>query len=75
MTYTNELEVTVDFSDVDPNLLKDEDTETLVPTVQSSSPTETNSDSTNDSSDSNLVNSGSKSENTGKTSRFFRTKK
>ena len=75
MTYTNELEVTVDFSDVDPSLLEGMSDEELVSTVQSSS--SNNNDSTKDDKPSselvNTDNSG-KSDSSGKSSRFFRKK-
>ena len=75
MTYTNELEVTVDFSDVDPSLLDDLSNDALVSTVQSSSSTD--NDSTKDNKPSSeLVNTNNlgKSESSGKSSRFFRKK-
>ena len=75
MTYTNELEVTVDFSDVDPSLLDDFSDDTLVSTVKSSSSTD--NDSTKDNKPSSeLVNTdnSSKSNSSEKSSRFFRKK-
>ena len=72
LTYTNELEVEIDFSDVDPSLLEDSSM-----TEQSSSPkltaSDISSDSTPDSSDSNTSDpSESRSTIVGKASRFFR---
>jgi ATP-dependent Clp protease ATP-binding subunit ClpC len=75
MTYTNELEVEVDFSDVDPNLLdksKNEDHQ-----ITSSSTTNlSNSDEEIDSIDneSKLNESQPKSTVSGKAARFFRKK-
>jgi ATP-dependent Clp protease ATP-binding subunit ClpC len=76
MTYTNELEVTIDFSDVDPNLLDDFSKDELVSTVSSSSVTNDNSNGLNNESktDSEIPENSSKSNETGKTSRFFRKK-
>jgi ATP-dependent Clp protease ATP-binding subunit ClpC len=76
MTYTNELEVTIDFSDVDPNLLDDFSKDELVSTVSSSSVTNDNSNGLNNESqtDSEIPENLSKSNETGKTSRFFRKK-
>ena len=72
LTYTNELEVEVDFSDVDPTLLKDMD-ETEKQAIGGISQTIPTSDSTNDSElsdDSDPVDSTIKK----KASRFFRNK-
>jgi ATP-dependent Clp protease ATP-binding subunit ClpC len=76
MTYTNELEVTIDFSDVDPNLLDDFSNDELVSTISSSSVTNDNSNGLNNESktDSEIPENSSKSNETGKTSRFFRKK-
>jgi ATP-dependent Clp protease ATP-binding subunit ClpC len=76
MTYTNELEVTIDFSDVDPNLLDDFSKDELVSTISSSSVTNDNSNGLNNESktDSEIPENSSKSNETGKTSRFFRKK-
>jgi ATP-dependent Clp protease ATP-binding subunit ClpC len=76
MTYTNELEVTIDFSDVDPNLLDDFSKDELVSTISSSSVTNDNSNGLNNESqtDSEIPENLSKSNETGKTSRFFRKK-
>lgn len=73
LTYTNELEVKVDFSDVDPNLLKDStDNETQSNEIVNESLTK---DDSNSDSDSEVVNSSSSQSNiTGKASRFFRKK-
>ena len=73
LTYTNELEVEVDFSDVDPNLLEStlEDEKKLVTTLNKVQPNENsviNSKTLNSSQD--LLNSNSNK----KTSRFFRKK-
>ena len=76
MTYTNELEVNVDVSDVDPNLLEDVSEDELVSTLSSST---INNNDLNVQTDSPKLDSGdvdgsSKSNVTGKTSRFFRSK-
>jgi ATP-dependent Clp protease ATP-binding subunit ClpC len=72
LTYTNELEVEIDFSDVDPSLLEDSSMN-----EQSSSPkltaSDISSDSTPDTSDSKTSDpSESRSTIVGKASRFFR---
>ena len=79
MTYTNELEVKVDFSDVDPNLLEksgDENPES-VNALNNSSVSE-NEPSSNvslvDSSNSQSSDDSSKPQASGKSSRFFRKK-
>jgi len=78
LTYTNELEVEVDFSDVDPSLLensKDEENQ-AVATLNDSSITE-DSDSLDQDLDSNdeiLSQDSSKSSIAGRASRFFRKK-
>jgi ATP-dependent Clp protease ATP-binding subunit ClpC len=69
MTYTNELEVNVDFNDVDPNLLEDISDDELVTTVSSID----NSDS-NSQDDLNTNEDSSKSIESDKRSRFFRKK-
>jgi hypothetical protein len=76
LTYTNELQVTIDFSDVDPNLLDDFSKDELVSTISSSSVTNDNSNGLNNESktDSEIPENSSKSNETGKTSRFFRKK-
>lgn len=67
LTYTNELEVEVDFSDVDPQLIQDSDklTSTQVPVLVDSS------SSTDESSSSVTSLDESKPRIGGKTSRFF----
>lgn len=76
LTYTNELEVEVDFSDVDPSLLENStDAETQPVLAQSSS--KEDSSSVNQDSDLNSKISDpdeSKSSITGRASRFFRKK-
>jgi len=78
LTYTNELEVEVDFSDVDPSLIQDaseEDSESIAVLSESST-----MDEKNDSTSNNLAVSdttkqnGSDSTISGKASRFFRKK-
>jgi ATP-dependent Clp protease ATP-binding subunit ClpC len=80
LTYTNELEVEVDFSDVDPNLLKDstDNENQSVPTLNESS-TSDDSNRTAQDLDSNsnpeMVNQdSSKSSIARRASRFFREK-
>ena len=78
LTYTNELEVEVDFSDVDPNLLQ-ESTETANQNISSSnnSSSDDNSNLISQESDSNSdvdSNDNLKPSITGKASRFFRKK-
>jgi ATP-dependent Clp protease ATP-binding subunit ClpC len=75
MTYTNELEVEIDFSDVDPNLLDKSENENH----QITSNLSTNISNSNEEIDSidnksKLINSQSKSNISGKSSRFFRKK-
>jgi ATP-dependent Clp protease ATP-binding subunit ClpC len=75
MTYTNELEVEIDFSDVDPSLLEKSNDEV---DQTKSNLTENISNSNNESdldNKSNLNNEDSKPISTGKTTRFFRKKK
>jgi hypothetical protein len=85
MTYTNELEVEIDFSDVDPNLLQEskENAEQSVATVIKS---EDNSNTSqpqmdqndlnpqNDESNSGLGNDEPKPSIAGRAARFFRKK-
>jgi len=80
MTYTNEIEVEVDFSDVDPSLLDQKDTEQPVSVLSSSSDEDSNGDqlSSNDS-ESNKPNLGlgddePKPTIAGRAARFFRKK-
>ena len=76
MTYTNELEVEIDFSDVDPNLLKDAETDenAEVPVLTTSSST-MDASSTPSASNKNSTDSDTKpAASTGKTSRFFKRK-
>ena len=75
MTYTNELEVEIDFSDVDPSLL-DESPETTIESVGASLESE-NSNATQNSSDYNEPKVGlgtdkPKSTNVGVGSKFFK---
>jgi ATP-dependent Clp protease ATP-binding subunit ClpC len=76
MTYTNELEVEIDFSDVDPNLLKDaeNDANSEIP-VLATSQSSTDTSLTPSASDSDSPNSENKPATpAGKTSRFFKRK-
>jgi len=82
MTYTNELEVEVDFSDVDPSLLEQSDennSEVAVLTPSESSSKEENSNSGSDDSNDNQPNLGLGADEpkptiAGRASRFFRKK-
>ena len=78
LTYTNELEVEVDFSDVDPNLLQDStDNENQPVAALNESSTNDDSNLMDQDSDSNseMVNQdSSKSSIAGRASRFFRKK-
>jgi ATP-dependent Clp protease ATP-binding subunit ClpC len=80
LTYTNELEVEVDFSDVDPNLLEDStDTDSENQPVAALNESLTNDDSMlieqDSDSNSEMVNQdSSKSSIAGRASRFFRKK-
>jgi hypothetical protein len=86
MTYTNELEVEVDFSDVDPSLLEEseDDTDSTVATLSTSddssdqSNSEINSTDTNESDpqdgDFGSSSDESKSAVGGRAARFFRKK-
>jgi len=83
MTYTNELEVEIDFSDVDPNLLEEskEDTEQLVSTLTSAEDDSNQSsyespDSTSQGDDPNLGLGEDEPKPTmaGRAARFFRKK-
>ena len=82
MTYTNELEVEVDFSDVDPNLLSESnsDEEESVTTVTKSEVSSNSSDDSNDKepdldiNDSNLEDDELKPSVAGRAARFFRKK-
>jgi ATP-dependent Clp protease ATP-binding subunit ClpC len=68
MTYTNELEVEIDFTDVDPNLLEqvtNEEDKSVVALNESISSTDSNS---------NLTDQTSKPKSSGRLSRFFRKK-
>jgi hypothetical protein len=76
MTYTNELEVEIDFSDVDPTLLDDLDAEKPV-AVLTTSDNKVEEKSPSDSSDNNPVNISlggdePKPTTAGRASRFFR---
>jgi ATP-dependent Clp protease ATP-binding subunit ClpC len=80
LTYTNELEVEVDFSDVDPSLLensKDEENQAVATLNDSSITEDSNSLDQDLDSDSNgeiLSQDSSKSSIAGRASRFFRKK-
>jgi ATP-dependent Clp protease ATP-binding subunit ClpC len=80
MTYTNEIEVEVDFSDVDPSLLDEKDTEQPVSVLSSSSDEDSNVDqlSSNDSESNNpnlgLGDDEPKPTIAGRAARFFRKK-
>jgi hypothetical protein len=78
MTYTNELEVEIDFSDVDPTLLDDFDAEKPV-AVLTTSDNQSQEDSPSDDLKNELVNISlgkdePKLSTAGKASRFFRKK-
>ncbi len=80
MTYTNEIEVRVDFSDVDPNLLNgsemnDEEKESVTDQIKSET-TLLSDDSSNDNDldDSNLDNNALNLTGAGKATRFFKKK-
>jgi ATP-dependent Clp protease ATP-binding subunit ClpC len=80
MTYTNEIEVEVDFSDVDPNLL-DESQEDLSTTITKSEIKSLNENSSNDSNnnesdfdDSDLDDDESRTTIAGRAARFFKKK-
>jgi len=70
LTYTNELDVKVDFSDVDPSLLKNESINELNDSVTTTSSDASNSESnlTSESDDRNLA----KVDSTSESSRFFK---
>ena len=72
MTYTNELEVKIDFSDVDPNLLENS-SEEIVESVGALNASITSSDDANSDSDTIKVTDDS-SKSAGRSSRFFRKK-
>ena len=82
MTYTNDIEVEVDFSDVDPNLLdasKMENNESLTSVTKSETPSfddnfSKDSEPDLDSNDSNLEDDELKPTLAGKASRFFKKK-
>ena len=80
MTYTNEIEVEVDFSEVDPNLLDESKTDTTESTTVTKSLDESSSDNLNpdksdlDLNDSNLENENLKPTIAGKSARFFKKK-
>jgi ATP-dependent Clp protease ATP-binding subunit ClpC len=84
MTYTNEIEVEVDFSDVDPNILdaskiNDEESSTTITksetiSLDKNSSNDHDPDSDSDLNDSDLDNDQAKSVVAGKTSRFFKKK-
>jgi ATP-dependent Clp protease ATP-binding subunit ClpC len=74
MTYTNELEVTIDFSDVDPNLLEDISENELVSTLSTSSTSDSSLQNDESKIGSTSTEDSSTLNRTGKTSRFFRKK-
>jgi ATP-dependent Clp protease ATP-binding subunit ClpC len=80
MTYTNEIEVKIDFSDVDPNLLNgsemnDEEKESLTDGMKSEAPSfNGNSSNDRDLDDSNLEDDALKPTLAGKATRFFKKK-
>ena len=80
MTYTNEIEVKVDFSDVDPNLLngsemKDEEKDSSTDVIKSETTSLTeDSSNDNDLDDSNLDNDALNPTGAGKATRFFKKK-
>ena len=80
MTYTNDIEVKIDFSDVDPNLLNgsemnDEEEESSTDVIKSEN-ISLNDESSNDSDlgDSNLDDDALKPTLAGKATRFFKKK-
>jgi len=73
MTYTNELEVEIDFSDVDPNLL-DKSKDENHPITVNSTTSLSNSNKEIDSIDNESKESQTKSTGSGKATRFFRKK-
>ena len=73
LTYTNELEVKVDFSDVDPNLLENS-SETTTQSIATVSESSANEDSNLDSNSDTDNTDEMKSSIAGKASRFFRKK-
>ena len=78
MTYTNDIEVKIDFSDVDPNLLNgsemnDEGNKSSTELIESQN-SSFNQDSLNDSDDSNVEDNTLKPTLTGKATRFFKKK-
>ena len=72
MTYTNELEVKIDFSDVDPNLLENSNEE-IVESVGALNSSVTSPDNTDSGSSAVKVTDDS-SKSAGRSSRFFRKK-
>lgn len=79
MTYTNEIEVEVDFSDVDPNLLENDVTESTTTVVTKSLDESSSENSNSDESDLDLNNSNLENEKlnstiAGKSTRFFKKK-
>ena len=75
MTYTNDIEVEVDFSDVDPNLLDANEEITTTITKSETNSDETLGDTNNsgfDSTDSNSEDEDVRLATVGKTSRFFK---
>jgi ATP-dependent Clp protease ATP-binding subunit ClpC len=77
MTYTNDIEVEVDFSDVDPNLLNGEESSTTITKSETISVDENSSDTTGsdlDINDSNLEDDELKPTLAGKATRFFKKK-
>ncbi len=80
MTYTNDIEVKIDFSDVDPNLLNgsemnDEGNKSSTEVIESQNPSfNQNSLNDSDSDDSNVEDNALKPTLTGKATRFFKKK-
>ena len=75
MTYTNELEVEIDFSDVDPNLLdKSENEENQIKSSVTVNVSSSNEEIDSVDNESKLTDSQSKSNTSGKSARFFRKK-
>ena len=72
LTYTNELEVEVDFSDVDPNLLENEEKIEKQPVATLTNSIESSDSDLNVSDVSELTEDSSNSSPKGKASRFFK---
>ena len=80
MTYTNDIEVEVDFSDVDPNLLNQDDSEQQVAVLSTTQDNDSSNDkSLVDNSESTKSNLGLGDDDpkptiAGRAARFFRKK-